>query len=138
MYKVSASFKLSCILERLDRSISLKLCLSNKKNKIVNVLEFADITSVMEELILVNEELNIYNDIKDLEKDIVKGALQRFTGRAKKNKKLDFILKVHAKALHEHKACRSYCVYCNPDLTQKDFFPDFTFDARHSEDTVEL
>jgi len=137
MYKLSASFKLSCILEKDNDNTYIKLCILDKKHNIINTLEFADITNLMDELRIANDTLNIYSDFKDLEKAIISGALNRFIGRFKKNKKLDFLLKVHAKSLHEHNACRSYCVFCNPN-SPKDFFPDFTSEVRDYSENIKM
>lgn len=138
MYKISASLKLACVLEKEENSVCIKLCLLGKNNKTINVLEFADITNIIDELKLANDELQIYNDFKNLERDIVNGTLSRFIGKYKKNKRLESLLKIHAKSLHEYNACRENCLYCNPSDGPKDFFPDFTFQAREYADDVKV
>lgn len=131
MVEVKKDVYLSCTIDGDNDIWFMRLDLMHN-DIVLSTLEFADITNEILDLVIINDEIKLYNDVREMVNDIAIGHLNRFAKEIisdNEDEKISLLFNIRAKANHQQKICGNDCIFCNPDLGD-DPFPDFTFDAK--------
>jgi len=88
-------------------------------------MEFAEVTTEINELFEINKDISLYENEDDLKNDLAEGYLRKFLKEPTDNLKINLLLNIRGKIRHQQQRCANDCIFCNPDLGN-DPFPDFT------------
>ena len=126
----SSNVQIRCNIYREDDELVVMKIVLTDKRRYITTLEFADITNDYLEFVEVNNHIELYDSEDELQKELAEAYLNKFLNRSQENTKMDLLVNLRMKMLHQASQCRNNCILCNPDLGD-DPFPDFTFDLKN-------